>query len=347
MGYWSGSNFSLNPSTCTSGTTVPEQLTLLVTGPRGSSESTDFVVSGSGQIIVAPSVQLDAPTITGVTAPDSTSGVLAVTYATSSNAPSGQTYTANACLDAAMTMMCVKDTSYASGSFISGLIAGTTYYVTVSADASTGYLAATSAQSSALTGGTSTMPTISSVTSSTTSAGAIVVSYVGLTSPLSGQSYAVAACTDSSMTSNCVQQSPFASGATLDGLVSGDRYYVTLTVTALASSGYLASTSAVSNATSATTQLSAPSITSTSSPSTGTATITYSASPNAPSGQNYRANVCTNSSMTTGCLSVNAYVSGATITGLSSATAYYVTVTATASSGYLASTSSVKSVNVT
>ncbi|OYV65066.1 MAG: hypothetical protein B7X07_04410 [Actinobacteria bacterium 21-64-8] len=443
VAYWSGSNFSLDSSTCTSGSTVPQQLTLQVLGPRGASESTVFVISGSGQIIVAPSVQLNAPTISSVATPSATSGVLAITYAASSNAPSGQTYTAKACLDSAMTLQCVSDTSYASGSDISGLIPGSTYYLTISADPSTGYLSATSSQVSAVATGTSSTPTVTSVTSSTTTTGALVVSYVGLSSPPSGQTYSVQACTDSAMSLNCVSQGSFVSGATLGGLAAGSRYYVTVTansngstpastsvvaspaklatvqlgapssisgspstttagvidvsfvaptnapskqsysglactniamstgcvsvssiysgaqitgltpgtsyyftISALASSGYLSSTSAVSNGVQATTSLTPPSITSTSSPSSGTATIAYSGSSNAPSGQTYTATACTNVSMTLGCLSVNSYVSGASLSGLSSATTYYVTISANASSGYLSATSSVKSVNV-
>ena len=443
VSYWSGSNFSLTPSSCTSGTTVPEQLTLLVVGPRGASESTVFVVNGSGQIIVAPSVQLSAPTITSVTAPASTSGVIALAYNGSANAPGGQTYTASACLDASMSIRCVNDDSYVSGSNIAGLIAGATYYATVSADASTGYLKATSSQTSGVASGTSNAPTVSSVTSSTATAGALVVSYVGISSPPPGQTYTVTACSDSSMSANCQSQSLFTSGATLTGLTSGMRYYVTVTadahdltpaatsvvasparlatvllsspaslsgtpssttagvinvsfgapnnaapgqtysaractnvsmssgcvsvssvysgsqvtglaagtsyyftITALPSSGYLTSTSAVSSAVKATTTLVAPSVLSTSSPSTGTATVSFSGSSNAPSGQTYKATACTNTSMTNGCVSVSAYTSGASITGLSSSTTYYVTVTALASSGYLASTSKTANVNV-
>lgn len=443
VAYWSGSDFSLLSSTCTSGATVPEQLTLQVLGPRGASESSVFVVSGTGQIIVAPSVQLNSPTISGVTAPSATSGELAITYGASSNAPSAQTYTAKACLDSAMTLQCVSDTSYTSGAGIAGLIAGTTYYVTISADPSTGYLSATSTESSAVASGTSSVPTVTSVTSSTTTTGALVVSFVGLSSPPSGQTYTAEACTDSAMTMHCVSQGTFTSGTTLGGLAPGTHYYVTVTadangstpaatsvvaspaklateqlsapsslsgspssttsgvidvsfaaptnapssqsysgvactniamstgcvsvssiysgaqiagltagttyyftISALASSGYLGSTSAVSNGVTATTALTSPSISSTSSPSTGTATITYSGSSNAPSGQTYTATACTNASMTLGCLGVNSYVSGASFSGLNSATTYYVTITASASSGYLAAVSSVKSVDV-
>lgn len=443
VSYWSGSNFSLTASTCSSGTTVPQQLTLVVSGPRGASESAVFVVSGTGQIIVAPSVQLNVPTISGVNAPTSTSGVLAVTYSAPSNAPSGQTYTAKACLDSAMTLRCVSDTSYLSGSDITGLIAGTTYYVTVSADPSTGYLTSTSSESNAVASGSSTAPTVTSVTSSTSTTGALVVTYVGLSSPPSGQTYTVTACTDSAMTLNCVSKSSFTSGSTLSGLTAGSRYYVTVTanangttpastsvvaspaklatiqlsaasslsgspsattagvidvtftapsnapsnqsysavtctniamssgcvsvssiysgaqiagltagttyyftIGALASNGYLSSTSAVSNGVKATTALTPPSITSVASSTSGTATISYSGSSNAPSGQTYRATACTNASMTLGCVSTNSYVSGATFSGLTSATTYYVTITANASSGYLSAVSSVVSVSV-
>ena len=443
VAYWSGSNFSLTSSTCSSGTTVPQQLTLQVVGPRGASETADFVISGSGQIIVAPSVQLSAPTISSVTAPTSTSGELAITYAGSSNAPSGQTYTAAACLDSAMTLQCVSDSSYISGSDISGLIPGSTYYLTISADPSTGFLSATSTESSGVATGTSSAPTVTSVASSTTNIGALVVSYAGLSSPPTGQTYSVEACTDSAMTLNCVSQGSFVSGATLSSLSAGSHYFVTVTanvngstpastsvvaspaklatvqlsapssltgsssatsagvinvsfvaptnapssqsysgvactnismstgcvsvssiysgaqiaglsagttyyftISALASSGYLSSASAVSNGVMATTSLASPSISATSSPSSGTASITYSVSSNAPSGQTYTAEACTNVSMTLACLSVNSYVSGASFSGLNSTTTYYVTITANASSGYLSAVSSVKSVSV-
>ncbi|MDE3008472.1 MAG: hypothetical protein KGI14_05530, partial [Acidobacteriota bacterium] len=272
VAYWSGSNFSLTSSTCTSGATVPEQLTLSVSGPRGASESTVFVVSGSGQIIVAPSAQLNAPSISSVAAPTGTSGVLAVTYTASSNAPAAQTYTATACLDAAMTLKCVSDASYQSGSGIDGLIPGTTYYLTVTADASTGYLPATSTVTSSTSSGTATSPTVASVLPSSSTVGALVISYVGLTSPPSGQTYSVQACTDSAMTLGCVSESNFTSGSSLTGLSAGTRYYVVVTANANGSNPATSSVVA-SPAVMATVQLSAPSSLSASSSTTSAGAV--------------------------------------------------------------------------
>ncbi len=441
--YWSGSNFSLTSSTCTSGTTVPQELTIQVLGPQGQSESVALVMSGSGQIIVAPSVQLNAPSVSSVTPPASTIGGLTIAYSGSSNAPSGQTYTAKACVDASMTLHCTSYTSYASGTNILGLVPGTTFYVTVTADASTGYIFATSSTSSAVSSGASTTPTVTSVVPSASLAGSVVVTFAGLTNPPPGQTYTATACSDSAMSDNCVSEAAFTSGSVIGGLSQGTRYYLTVTanvdglkpattsivsspsilattqlnspsslagsssttaagvinvaftspsnapdiqlysatactnnsmtsgcvtvnsfttgaqisgltpgttyyvtITAKASSGYLVSTSSVLSGVKATIALAAPSISSTSSGSTGTASISYVGASNAPSGQTYAANVCTSSTMTLGCSTVSSYVSGATITGLTSGTTYYLTITANGSSGYLAATSSVKSVSV-
>lgn len=441
--YWSGSNFSLTSSNCTTGTTDPQELTIQVVGPQGQSESVALVMSGSGQIIVAPSVQLDAPSVTGVTAPTSTIGGLSIVYSASANAPSGQTYTARACTDASMSIYCTSSASYVSGTTILGLIPGTMYYVTVTADASTGYIFATSSVASAASSGSSTTPTVTSVVPSTTTAGSVVVTFAGLTNPPSGQTYTATACLDSAMSLNCVTVTSFTSGSSIGGLDPASRYYVTVTanangstpattsivsspaalatsqlaapssvaatssmsaagvinvsfaspanaptnqvftatactnsamssgcvtvnsfttgeqisgltagttyyvtITANASTGYLVSTSSVTPGVMATIALAAPSISSTSSGSTGTASISYTGSSNAPSGQTYAANVCTSSTMTSGCSTVNSYASGATISGLTSGTTYYVTITANGSSGYLAATSTVKSVSV-
>lgn len=441
--YWSGSDFSLTSSTCTTGTTVPQELTVQVLGPRGQSESVALVISGSGQIIVAPSVQLNTPNVTSVTVPASTIGGLTIAYSDSTNEPSGQTYTARACTDASMSIHCTLYTSYKSGTNILGLIPGTTYYVTVTADASTGYIFATSSTSSAVSSGSSTIPTVTSVVPSASTAGSVVVTFAGLTTPPTGQTYTATACTDSAMSRNCVNETLFTSGSIIEGLDPASRYYVTVTanvngsspattsivaspaalatsqlaapntvaatsslsaagvidvsfnsssnapsnqlykaeactnnamssgcvtvnsfttgsqisgltagtsyyvtITANASSGYLVSTSSVTTGVKATITLTAPSISSTSSGSTGTASISFVGSSNAPSGQTYAANVCTSSTMTSGCSTVNPYASGANITGLTSGATYYVMISANRSSGYLAATSTVKSVSV-
>ena len=80
----------------------------------------------------------------------------------------------------------------------------------------------------------------------------------------------------------------------------------------------------------------------TSSPTTaGAIRVAYSGSSNAPGGQVYLAEACTNSSMTTGCVTRSAFASGSTITGLAPGTEFFVTVTAKGTPGYLTATSAV------
>jgi hypothetical protein len=172
----------------------------------------------------------------------------------------------------------------------------------------------------------------------------INVSFTGPSNAPQTQLYTATACTNSVMTSGCVSVNSFTSGAQVAGLTAGTTYYIT--IGANASTAYLAATSGVTSGVKATTTLVAPSISSTSSGAAGTASINYNGSSNAPSGQTYVATLCTSSTMTSGCRTVSLYASGATITGLTSGTTYYVTIGANASTGYLAATSSVRNVSV-
>ena len=83
--------------------------------------------------------------------PTSNAGELDVKFSPSSNAPSDQQYFAKACLDSAMTLSCVSR-NVTSVSLLTGLTAGTKYYVTVTAAASGNYVASTSLPVSAVTG---------------------------------------------------------------------------------------------------------------------------------------------------------------------------------------------------
>jgi len=86
------------------------------------------------------SVRLHAPVITKVTA---TSTTLRVAFSGSSNGPTTQSYTARACLDAAMTKSCVTHSNYRSGATFTG-VHKATYYVRIFAVASAGYLPSSS-----------------------------------------------------------------------------------------------------------------------------------------------------------------------------------------------------------
>jgi hypothetical protein len=104
-----------------------------------ATDSTDSVpitqqaqVSFVIQLLPSANVTLDYGT---------TTGSISVAFTGPSDAPAGQTYTALACTDPGMSANCVGPTSITSGSQITGLVSGTSYYVTVTAVASAGYLA--------------------------------------------------------------------------------------------------------------------------------------------------------------------------------------------------------------
>jgi len=286
---------------------------------------------------------------TGVTLGYGTvAGSISVNFAASSNAPAGQTYTATACTNSAMTTSCVGPVAITSGGQITGLgatqgSAGTNYYVTVTAVASTGFLASTSIEvgPQAATSQVNA-PTGVTVASSTTTAGAITATFTA-PSGTTPSSFTAAACTDSGMSANCTTQAGYVSGAQITGLSPGTNYYVT--ITANPPVGYLAATTAVSGPASATIALTNPTVVTLGYGTTkGSISVNFSAPSNAPGGQTYTAKACTNSAMLSGCVGPIAIASGGQITGLSATqgnagTSYYVTVTAVASTGYLASTS--------
>jgi hypothetical protein len=106
-------------------------------------DATDSVVL-STQAVVSFATQLLAPTNVTLSY-GTTAGTLGVTFTAPSNAPGGQTYTATACTNSAMTVNCITPEAIMSGGQITGLTytqgsAGTAYYVTITAGASTGYL---------------------------------------------------------------------------------------------------------------------------------------------------------------------------------------------------------------
>jgi trimeric autotransporter adhesin len=288
-------------------------------------------------------VQLAVPT--GVTlAYGPTTGTITVTFTAPTNAPGAQTYTALACTNAGMTTACVGPQAITSGSQITGLTwaqgsAGTSYYVTITAVASTGYLASTSPEvgPQAATSQVSA-PTGLTTAPSTTTAGAITATFTA-SSGTAPSSYTANVCTNAGMTTGCTTDAGYTSGAQITGLTGGTTYYVT--ITANPPTGYLSATTAVSAGAVATRQLAAPTgVTLSNGSLAGGITVTFTASSGAPGGQIYVATACTNSGMTTGCVGPSTITSGGQITGLTGGTGYYVTVQASASSGYLASTQS-------
>jgi Tfp pilus assembly protein PilV len=336
--YWSGAGFS--PS-CPPGSTAPQQITLTVNGPQDAFGSVQFVVSGSGQIISVNDTQLTAPAIIKATTITSTVNAAAITvaYSGSPGAPSGQTYTVTACVVSDLTD-CVTANKFLSGSDVTGLIAGTQYSVTVTADPSPGYLAQTSPAVTRTASAQTPQPYVTSVNPSKSSTGALTVLFTKPWGAPDGQTFTVTACTDSGMTTNCVAASAFNSGQDLGGLTPGTSYYVT--VRADAYDGIFASTSVpFSPPVRATIGLNAPTkVSATASTTTGGVLfITYTGSSNAPSGQTYTATACTNIGMSTNCIAQGNFASGGPLTGLTPGSTYYANVRADSSNGYLGATS--------
>ncbi len=192
-------------------------------------------------------------------------------------------------------------------------------------------------------------PVIGAVTPSTTTAGAINVTFSQQNAP-PGQTYTIKACTDYAMSQNCSTPTGFTSGSDLTGLTPGTYYYVQ--VTAVATVNDAASTSPPPAApTMATVQLTAPGTPALSYGSAaGSLNVTIVPPPITAPGQTYTVYACTNDTFSASCPNVSTSTTSATLTGLtfipgSLAPPYYVWVAANAnvSAGYLAYTPSGKS----
>jgi hypothetical protein len=270
----------------------------------------------------------------------------------SSNAPAGQLFVVKACTNAAMTNGCVTSAAVASGTDVGSLAftqgsPGTAYYVSVTAAGSAGYIASGASAVAGPQNDTSKIgtPGTPTVAPSATTVGAITATF-GASGGTTPASYTATACTNAAMTAGCVTQTSYTSGAQLTGLAAGTAYYVQ--ITAVPPAGYVAATSATSaSAATATVQLAAPTgVTLAYGSVAGSIQVSYTASSNAAAGQTYTVKACTDAGMTTGCVTNANLASGGNLTGLAyvqglAGTAYYVTVAANASTGYLASAPSV------
>jgi type II secretory pathway pseudopilin PulG len=307
-----------------------------------ASDST--VLAAQAQVSFA--TQLTPPTAVTLSY-GTTSGSLGVTFTGSTNAPAGQTYTAVACTDTAMSTGCVGPTTVLSTSTnqLTGLAwtqgaAGTPYYVTVTASASSGYLASTSTYVGPQNATSQVnAPTGLVVASSTTTAGDITATFTNSTG-LGVGSYTATVCTNTAMNIGCTTHTSYTSGVQIASLTPGTTYYVTITAVP-STSAYLSATTAASSGVSASVQLPAPTgVTLTPGTTAGSLTVSFTGSSGAPGGQLYTALACTNTAMNTGCVGPQSITSGGQFTGLVGGTSYYVTVSASASPGYLASVAS-------
>jgi hypothetical protein len=313
---------------------TPYYVTITATASTGYLASTSTVSSSQNA-----TSQVNAPT--GFTAASSTttSGAVTAIY-TNSTGTAPASYTAKACTNTSMTTGCVSVTSYTSGSQITGLTAGTNYYLTITAVApSSAYVSASTAVSTATLATTQlTAPSISSLAAGTsTASGSLIVNFSIPTNAPGGQTYSANACTVSGMSGTCIIQASITTGGQITGLTAATPYYVT--VTAIASTGYLTSTSAQAGSSVATEQLNLPTITALATSSTTALTVTFSTPSNAPVGQVYSARACPGAGMTGTCFNQSSITSGGQFTGLTASTAFYMTVMAVGSTGYTSSTS--------
>ncbi len=299
------------------------------------------------QAQVSFATQLTPPTNVAL-AYGTSAGSIGVTFTPPTNAPGTQTYMAQACQNLGMTTNCVAPQAISSGGQITLLnytqgSAGTNYYVTITASASSGYLASTSTVAGPQPDTSQVKaPTSVALTPSTTTAGALNVTFTNSTG-IAPASYSAYACTNANMTSGCISPETIASGGQITGLTQGTPYYVGIVANPPA--GYVSAESTIVGPYAPTAQLNAPTnVTLSYGTTSGSITVSaFTAPTNAPGSQTYTAEACTGSGETGTCVGpVAITTAGAQFTGLtavqgSAGTSYYVTITASASSGYLAS----------
>ena len=117
----------------------PGQQYYVAVEANGSTDYLDAKSLGVGP--VTATLQAQAPYIASVTAPGG--DALNVVFSEASSAPN-PTFVAEACLTAAMSQGCVTDNNFVSGSNITGLMADTSYYVTIAMNGQANYIGATS-----------------------------------------------------------------------------------------------------------------------------------------------------------------------------------------------------------
>jgi hypothetical protein len=320
----------------TPGTNYTVQITAVTT-------ATGFVSATTGPSPQAvATVQLATPS--GVTlAYGLSAGALSVSFTPPTMIAANQTYTVEACTNAGMTQGCVTNPTFASGSsltnlpFIAGQV-GATYWVEVSANPSSGYLASP-ASTPISQAETSQLLAPSGVTLGYgPSAGSLSVSFTPPTLTVAPQTYTVEACTNVGMTQGCVTNTNFVSGSNLTNLPFtqgkvGTTYWVE--VSANGASAYAASAFSASSNHAEMSEIGQPGNPTLSRPfgtTKGIVATFGNSSGTAPS--SYTASFCNTATLI--CVTAPNYISGTTYdTGITSGATYTVQITAVGPTGYL------------
>jgi type II secretory pathway pseudopilin PulG len=319
-----------------SGTSYFVQVTAAASANFAPSTSTPVGPTLATSQLVAPGT----PSLT----PGPVAGSLTVNFAGSPNA---QSYTAEACPTTNFTSpSCITNTNFAPGGSFTGLSytpggAGATYYVEVSANAAPGYLASlpSPAVKSPPVESAVKTPTGLSATSSASQVGAIFASFAEPSGGVAPSSFTATVCPTAAVTSACLTVTNYSSGAQLTNLTPGSSYYVQMTAVS-STAGYASATTAFTTTPAvASVQLVSPAnVTLGYGTTAGAMTVSFTASPQAPTGQIYGVQACTNGNCTNFAItSTSATLGLAVPTPGQVGASYNVQVTANGSTGYFVS----------
>jgi len=310
--------------------------------------------AGTASTIIRATTALAAPTAVTVTSGTATANPsIVISWTASSNAAASQNYTAKVYSDSGLTTLVatLSVTNAVTTTYTNALLtAGSTYYVVVSADSSTGYLqSADSTSGSGVAKQTLTAPSAPTVAAGSATATASIV--ITVPTVANASSYTVTICTNVNLVNGCITALTGQAAGSLtvsSGLTAGTTYYVGITAVGNSTAYLSAAISAASTGVIATAVLNAPSavaITNTGATAANpTVTVTWTAPSNAAGSQSYTVRIYSDSGLTTLVTSFTTAANAASYTytnaALTAGNIYYATVTANASTGYVASAAS-------
>lgn len=354
VAYWTGTIFSSSVSDCVAANDAPQQITLTATNnDNQTTYSNSFVVDNSVAVPLLPLCVAPNCTPTHLVFATSPAG------ATANNAFSTQpvvwavtAFNTIARHDASTINLNISAGTGASGANVlnscqGSETSGVTSFFGCGIDLGSSNTYTLTATDGSLVPATSspfynytqlTTPVITAAVPDSATPGGLDVGF-SASSPSAGvQSYTAEICTDPGLTLGCVTKTSYTSGSMIPGVI-GMSYYAQ--ITALATNGYLGSTSAIYGPTAVTNgPRGAPGTPSLAYGLTaGSLQVAFGASTPQVGGQTYSAEACTGAGMTGTCFTQNNFVSGGQFTGLhfsagQAGTPYYVTVTANAVTGY-------------